>query len=116
MEQNTINFIEFPVANADLMAESKAFYSEVFGWSFREWGSEYADTKSSGIDAGFNADPANRSGKPLAVIYTVDLEKTRDEVIGGGGKITKDIFSFPGGRRFHFKDPGGSELAVWSDK
>jgi uncharacterized protein len=113
---NHIDFIEFPAMSAESISSAKVFYSETFGWQFKDWGTDYADTASSGVGSGFNADLSNRPNQPLAVIYTPELEPTLSKVNAAGGIITKDIFSFPGGRRFHFIDPAGNELAVWSDK
>jgi predicted enzyme related to lactoylglutathione lyase len=113
---NEIDFIEFPTENIAEVIKAKSFYSEVFNWTFKDWGENYADTTSSGIGSGFNADPEHRPSKPLVVIYVSDLQKARNKVIDSGGEITKDIFSFPGGKRFHFKDPAGNELAAWSDQ
>ena len=115
-KQSCIDFIEFPVESAAALVQSKAFFSEVFGWSFKDWGEDYADTDSSGLGSGFNADPAHRSTMPLAVLFTSDIEAARAKVTAAGGEIIRDIFSFPGGRRFHFAEPGGNELAVWSDQ
>lgn len=113
---NCFDFIEFPAENSEYLNKSKDFYSRIFGWSYKDWGDDYADTQSSGLSSGINADPSHRSRHPLAVIYTLDLEKIREKVVESGGAITRDIFSFPGGRRFHFTDPAGNELALWSDK
>jgi predicted enzyme related to lactoylglutathione lyase len=112
---NYFDFIEFPVRSIEDLKQSKAFYLNVFGWSYKDWGDDYSDTKSSGLGSGLNADPSHRPRYPLAVIYTAELETVRTKVLAAKGKITKDIFSFPGGRRFHFLDPSGNELAVWSD-
>jgi uncharacterized protein len=114
-QANRFDFIEFPAKSIDDLNKGKAFYRYVFGWSYRDWGVDYSDTKDSGLGSGINADPSHRSMHPLAVIYTTDLEAVRTKVLSGKGKITRDIFSFPGGRRFHFIDPSGNELAVWSD-
>ena len=111
-----IDFIEFPIKSIDNLAKTKSFYSSVFGWSYTDWGDDYSDTKDSGVGSGLNADPSHRSKHPLAVIYVNSIEKSKEAVVSAGGQITRDIFSFPGGRRFHFIDPAGSELAVWSDK
>lgn len=113
---NRIDFIEFPARSVTSVAKAKAFYSELFGWSFQDWGDDYADTSSSGVGTGFNADPEHRPSKPLVVVYTLDLKATRAKVIAAGGKVTREIFPFPGGKRFHFSDPSGNELAAWSDK
>ena len=113
---NQIDFIEFPADSVAAVAKAKTFYSEAFGWSFKDWGDDYADTSSSGVGSGFNADVAHRPTKPLAVIYALDLDAARSKVLAAGGKITKETFSFPGGKRFHFTDPCGNELAAWSDR
>lgn len=113
---NQIDFIEFPAENPTALAKAKAFYVNTFGWSFQDWGDDYADTSSSGLGCGFNGDAEHRPGKPLVVIYATDLPAARARVVASGGTVTKDIFSFPGGRRFHFLDPCGNELAVWSDQ
>jgi hypothetical protein len=113
---NPIDFIEFPVASITDLSRSKAFFTEVFGWSYTDWGDDYSDTTESGLGSGINADPEHRSEHPLVVIYSDDLQATRAKVLTAGGKITRDIFSFPGGKCFHFNDPGGNELAIWSDR
>ncbi len=88
----------------------------MFGWSFKDWGDDYIDTTSSGLGSGFNADPQHRPRKPVVVVYCQDLELTRSKILDAGGEVTKEIFSFPGGRRFHFTDLASNELAVWSDQ
>jgi uncharacterized protein len=91
----------------------KAFYSAVFGWTFTDYGPSYA-AYAEGLDGGFDASAA-RETAPLPVIYCADLEKALAAVTEAGGRIVRPIFSFPGGRRFHFADPAGNELAVWSE-
>lgn len=113
---NHIDFIEFPADDIASLERAKAFFSNAFGWSYEHWGDDYVDIKGSGLASGINADPAHRPSKPLVVIYVRDLDSTRQKVTAAGGKLTRDIFSFPGGRRFHFEDPAGNELAAWSDK
>jgi predicted enzyme related to lactoylglutathione lyase len=115
-ESSNIDFVEFPARSVAELAAAKSFYGEVFGWSFKDRGDDYADTASGGLGCGFNADPEHRPGKTLVVIYSKDLERARAKVLAAGGKVTKEIFSFPGGRRFHFTDPAANELAVWSDE
>jgi predicted enzyme related to lactoylglutathione lyase len=115
-ETNKIDFIEFPAQDIEEIASTKRFYSGVFGWSFKDWGDDYIDTTSSGLSSGFNADPQHRPTKPLVVVYSHDLEITRSKILAAGGKVTKEIFSFPGGRRFHFTGLAFNELAVWSDQ
>ena len=111
-----IDFIEFPVKSLEDLSKTKSFYSSVFGWSYKDWGDDYSDTKDSNVGSGLNADPSHKSEHPLAVIYVDTIEITKVAIVSACGRITRDIFSFPGGRRFHFIDPTGNELAVWSDK
>ena len=115
-KDNQIDYVEFPAASAAELRAAKEFYADVFGWKFQDWGEDYADTKSSGIASGINSDPSHRPPAPLIVLFSSELEATRTKVIAAGGKITKEIFPFPGGRRFHYLDPAGNQLAVWSDK
>lgn len=113
---NHIDYIEFPSADSETLKQSQRFLGEIFGWNYKRWDSTYADSANSGLASGINADPANRPAQPLAVVYTDDLSALREKILAAGGKITLDIFAFPGGKRFHFREPGGIELAVWSDK
>lgn len=112
---NHIDYVEFPAVSAQAFANVKRFYSEVFGWSFQDWGDEYSDTKASGITTGFSAAPEHRPAAPLVVLFASDLEATRERVMSAGGQIAQDIASFPGGRRFEYIDPAGNRLGVWSD-
>ncbi len=91
----------------------KSFYSAAFGWSFTDYGPRYS-AFSEGIDGGFDAS-ATPDAKPLPVLFSTDLERTLRLVEDAGAKITRPIFEFPGGRRFHFADPAGNELAVWAE-
>lgn len=110
----TIDLVEFPAKSAEELQKATSFYHEVFGWNFKEWGGEYSDTQDSGVPAGINAsDPATRQKMPLAVIYADDLDQTLEKVRQSGAKIVQEIAPFPGGRRFHFADPAGNEVAVW---
>ena len=112
---NRIDYVEFRAADAEALGRTRAFYGTIFGWNYKEWGADYADTQSSGVSSGISVD-ASRQGRPLPVIYSTHLENVRASVLAAGAKLTKDIFSFPGGRRFQFTDPAGNELAVWSDR
>jgi hypothetical protein len=110
-----IDYIELP---AEDIGRAKAFYSAVFAWTFEDYGPDYVAFNDGHLDGGFFRSPLRAStsaGSALVVLYATDLEGTRDRVTDLGGTIVKDIFSFPGGRRFHFADPNGNELAVWSD-
>lgn len=96
-------------ATGSTLDSTKAFYSAAFGWSFTDYGPSYA-AFDEGLEGGFQTEvPA----KPLPVLYSEELEATLQAVENAGGKIVRPIFSFPGGRRFHFVDPAGNELAVW---
>ena len=106
-----IDYIELPSATAHEL--TRAFYSRAFGWQFTEFGPDYAATTSGDVDLGLQGDPTGALAAPLPVIRVDDLEAAFDAVTKAGGVIAKAIFSFPGGRRFHFIDPSGSELAVW---
>ena len=115
-QNNRVDYVEFPAQSAQAFTDAKQFYRDVFGWSFQDWGDDYSDTKSSGITTGLSAAPDHRPAAPLVVLYAADLEATRERVTSAGGKIAKDIISFPGGRRFEYVDPAGNRLGVWSDK
>ncbi|MER8823856.1 VOC family protein [Mesorhizobium sp. M0991] len=91
----------------------KAFYSAAFSWSFTDYGPTYS-AFAEGLDGGFQADAEDAPSKPLPVVYSEKLEEILSAFENGGGTIFEPIFSFPGGRRFHFKDPAGNEMAVWS--
>jgi predicted enzyme related to lactoylglutathione lyase len=114
-EHNRIDLIEFPAADAAELRTTQAFYESAFGWAFTDYGA-YVDTVDSGLTAGINGiGDEHQQRMPLAVVYVDDLEAARDRVQGSGGAIVHDIYTFPGGRRFHFADPSGNELAVWSE-
>ena len=110
-----INYVELPAK--DLPA-TKAFFQSVFGWSFVDYGPEYTAFSDQGLDGGFfQSDLASSSekGAALIVFYSNQLEATLAKVEKAGGSIVRPIFSFPGGRRFHFTEPSGNEFAVWSE-
>lgn len=107
-----LDYIEMQAAGGSLDSV-KSFYSAAFGWSFTDYGPSYA-AFSEGLDGGFDTS-TSRETKPLPVLYSENLERSLEAVVEAGGHIVKPIFSFPGGRRFHFIDPAGNELAVWSE-
>ena len=109
-----LDYLEFRVSDKEAHQRAMTFYANVFGWQYKEWGPEYADTPSSGITSGIAVDPY-RAGQPMPVVYAADLEDARKNVIAAGAKLTKDIFAFPGGRRFQFVDPADNEIGVWSE-
>ena len=106
-----IDYIEFNVAD---IAASKAFYGAAFGWSFTDYGPEYCEFGDGRLTGGFTTMGKPQSGGPLVILYADDLEASLTAVERAGGKIVKPITAFPGGRRFHFGDPDGYELVVWS--
>ena len=114
-DHEKINYLELPAKNIEV---AKLFFADVFGWSFVDYGPEYVAFQNAGIDGGFfksklNATTSN--GSVLVVLYSKELENTQSRIERAGGEIIKPIFSFPGGRRFHFCDPNGNEFAVWSE-
>lgn len=110
---NHINYVEFKAKNLEKI---KGFYTAAFDWNFTDYGTSYAAFSESGLEGGFEKTEIAISNGALIVLYHTDLELIKNRIIVAGGKISKDIFSFPGGHRFHFEDPSGNELAVWSDK
>jgi predicted enzyme related to lactoylglutathione lyase len=104
-----LNYVELPVRD---VAAAKAFYEAAFGWSLTDFGPTYASTLTGDTDIGLQGDAAEASAAPLPVIQVDDLEAALAAVTGAGGTLKVPIFSFPGGRRFQFTDPGGNELAV----
>jgi predicted enzyme related to lactoylglutathione lyase len=107
-----IDYVELPSATAHEL--TRAFYAKAFGWTFTDYGPDYSATEHGTVDVGLSGGPEEALSAPLPVVRVTDLEAALDAVCEAGGIIAKPIFSFPGGRRFHFIDPGGNELAVWS--
>ena len=107
-----IQYIEFRSPN---LPRIKTFYEKTFDWRFTDYGPEYIAFSGEYVDGGFAPGVVVR-GSMLVILYSAQLEETLEKVRAAGGTIEKDIFSFPGGRRFHFTDPDGNELAVWSDR
>ena len=112
MASTKINYIEFKSANLD---ETKTFYSKAFGWDFIEYGDAYVAFTGAGIDGGFALTNETITNGVLIVLYHPDLTLIQEKVIEYGGMITTPIFSFPGGKRFHFQDHSGNEIAIWSE-
>ncbi len=108
-----LDYLEMP-ATGGTLDSVKAFYSAAFSWSFTDYGPDYS-AFSEGLDGGFHTDAAAGPARPLPVLYSESLEETLAAVESAGGRIVRPIFAFPGGRRFHFTDPAGNELAVWGE-
>jgi predicted enzyme related to lactoylglutathione lyase len=107
-----MDYIEFPAKD---LIKTKAFYEQAFGWRFTDYGPDYTSFEDGRLAGGFTKERRAVSGGPLVVIYGHDLPTTERKVLEAGGQISRETFSFPGGRRFHFTDPNGNELAVWSE-
>ncbi|KAB1160790.1 VOC family protein [Tenacibaculum aiptasiae] len=113
MNNNHINYIEFKAKNIEKI---KQFYSKAFDWTFTDYGPTYTAFSSSGLEGGFEKTDQKINNGALVVLYNENLEEIKQYIIELDGIISKEIFSFPGGKRFHFIDPSGNELAIWSDK
>ena len=107
-EDGKLDYLEMPGGDVPAL---KAFYASAFGWRFTDYGPEYA-AYDEGLEGGFYA--GGSGAAPIPVLYAHDLEAMLSKVTEAGGVVIRPIFDFPGGRRFHFRDPAGSELAVWS--
>lgn len=113
-QHHHFNYIELPATD---IAAMKAFYTAAFGWSYVDYGPSYAAITGAGIDGGFDGDAGARGPSDqgaLVILYSENVEDSLEAVQAAGGAITVPIFEFPGGKRFHFKDPSGNELAVWT--
>ena len=110
-----IDYVEFQTPE---IADSKAFFAKAFGWPFTDYGPDYAsfERSSAGIDGGFGKQEGGEPQPVLIILKTDDLAAAEAEVVAAGGEIVTPAFDFPGGRRFHFREPGGNILGVWSEK
>jgi predicted enzyme related to lactoylglutathione lyase len=104
-----LDYIEF---SSEKLEETQTFFAHAFGWEFVDYGEDYRDIRNAGLGGGISRVPL---APPLPVLKTDDLEAMLERVRAAGGHITREIFAFPGGRRFHFVEPGGTEMAVWSE-
>lgn len=107
---NLVDYIEFNVSDIE---RSKKFYGDVFGWTFTDYGPDYCEFSDGRMKGGFTTQSPVKLGGALIVFFHKDLQSVLDKIVKAGGKITKDIFQFPGGERFEFTDPDGYDLAVW---
>jgi len=112
-QDRRVDYIEFPATD---IQRTKKFYAEVFGWEFTDYGPDYTSFRDGRLAGGFDAEAKVAVGGPLVVLYATNLAKIKARVRECGGQIVREIFEFPGGRRFHFTDPSGNELAVWSEE
>ena len=111
-KHHKVNYVEF---SSTEFTAIKEFYTKVFGWTFTDYGDEYVAFNDGAIDGGFGKGVPQKGGA-LVILYSENLEESEKTIAEHGGEVTVPIFTFPGGRRFHFTDPAGNELAVWSDK
>jgi uncharacterized protein len=110
--ENQIDYLELPASDIE---KTKTFYNSVFGWKFEDYGPDYTSFHDGRMAGGFTTEAPALGKGVLLVIYSSDLVAVQQKILAAGGRIVKEIFSFPGGRRFHFADPNGNELAVWSE-
>lgn len=108
-----IDYIEFAVSDIE---RSREFYGKAFGWTFKDYGPAYCEFSDGRLTGGFAKGNPVTAGGPLVILFADDLADTQRRLEDAGARIVKPAFSFPGGRRFHFLDLDGYELAVWSDK
>lgn len=115
-KHNTINYLEFPARD---LAATKRFFESCFGWEFTDYGPEYSSFSDEHVDGGFyqcDLVASTKKGTALVIFYSERLDETLSNVKAAGGVVVQEIFSFPGGHRFHFTEPSGNEFSVWSDK
>jgi len=111
---HAIDYVEIPVTDLDA---AKRFYAAAFGWSLADYGPDYAGIQGDGKEmGGLRRDDRVAPGGPLVILYSEDLDRSAAAVTAAGGTIVTPAYDFPGGRRFHFADPAGNELAVWSER
>ena len=115
LKHDRINYIEFPCRD---IPKTRRFFESCFGWTFEDYGPDYSSFSDGDMAGGFfksELASTTASGGTLVVLYSARLEESQSKVVELGGTIAQPIFAFPGGRRFHFIEPSGNELAVWSD-
>lgn len=115
-QHEKINYVEFPAKD---LAKAKQFFTDVFGWTFTDYGPEYTAFSNAGLEGGFFQSEQScsaKQGSALIVIYSQNLAETQQKIENAGGSVVKEVFEFPGGCRFHFADPNGNEFGVWSDR
>ena len=113
---HAVDYVELTVPD---IGRAERFYADAFGWAFTGYGPEYAGFRTPGREreaGGLRYDAAGpRTGGPLVLLFSADLDATLSAVRGAGGEVVAGPYEFPGGRRFHFRDPAGNELGVWAE-
>ena len=112
INDNHINYVEFKAKDLEKIKE---FYTKCFEWTFTDYGPTYIAFSESGLKGGFEKIESEIVNGALVILYHKNLDFIKNKIIEAGGRISEDIFTFPGGHRFHFFDPAGNELAIWSD-
>jgi uncharacterized protein len=112
-QEKRIDYVELGATDVEA---AKRFYGGVFGWKLEDWGPDYASFHDGRLAGGLRREDEVRPGGPLVILYSGQLEAVEKAIRDAGGTIVRETFSFPGGRRFHFADPSGNVLAVWSDR
>ena len=113
-DHHKIHYIELPALSVETM---KAFYGEAFGWTFTDYGPQYSAFQGAGVEGGFEESReyiAPRKPGAFVILYSDDLQASQVAIKNAGGEICVETYSFPGGKRFHFKDPSGNELGIWT--
>jgi len=113
-DHHKFHYIELPAPN---VATMKAFYGNTFGWTFKDWGPDYVEIQGAGVEGGFDGSSGERKPSKqgaLVILFSDDLEASKQAVVDNGGTISMETIEFPGGRRFHFTDPCGNELGIWT--
>jgi predicted enzyme related to lactoylglutathione lyase len=111
-DEGRVDYVEIPAADIDKM---RAFFEQLFGWEFQEWGPDYYSFNDGRLDGGLRrTDAPAPAGGVLLVFYSQDLDRDYKRVKELGATISQEIFEFPGGRRFHFVEPAGTEFAIWA--
>ena len=113
MPDYTLDYLELPSTDND---QSRSFFGKAFGWTFADYGGSYAEIRGAGLLFGVNSDGGDKSAAPIPVIRTDDIVRAEKDVVAAGGVITREPYDFPGGRRFFFHEPGGSECAVYMSR
>jgi predicted enzyme related to lactoylglutathione lyase len=111
-QDRRVDYVEFGATDIE---RTRRFYERVFGWRFEDYGPDYASFQDGRLSGGFTRDAPVRPANPLVVIYATRLEEVEVKIRSEGGQVVRPTYEFPGGRRFHFTDPSGNELAVWTD-
>ncbi|MDA3628665.1 VOC family protein [Saccharopolyspora sp. WRP15-2] len=117
MSAQTHHALDYIEIGVDDFAAAKAFYGSAFGWTFTDYGPgpAYVGINGSGGEVGgFRLTDEVSAGGPLVLLYSDDLDASAQAVRDAGGSVVRGPYEFPGGRRFHFHDPAGNELGVWS--